>query len=160
MNPLKEKVDAFNTLYEAFVEECNVLENDGKWNTEHYGDMETWFYNDFLCAILHMIAADGVINMQEVDYLNELLGNTALGFTYTVPELHSVLNEMKEKIDSLFENEITKEYKLLQVLDEQAANDYLDLMVLLCDIISKSDGKIDDAERETAEHLFYQLSQK
>ncbi|MCR4814736.1 MAG: TerB family tellurite resistance protein [Lachnospiraceae bacterium] len=160
MNPLKEKVDAFNTLYEAFVKECNVLENDGKWNSEHYGDMETWFYNDFLCAILHMIAADGVINMQEVDYLNELLGSTALGFTYTVPELHSVLNEMKEKIDSLFENEITKEYKLLQVLDEQAANDYLDLMVLLCDIISKSDGKIDDAERETAEHLFYLLSQK
>lgn len=158
MDTLKESVDAFNSLYEAFVEECNVLENDGKWNVEHYGDMETWFYNDFLCAIIHMIAADGQIKQPEVDYLNELLGNTSLGFTYTYPELRTLMAEQKERIDALFENEISKEYKLLQAMDEQAANDYLDLMVLLCGIISKSDGDIDDAERAEAENLFYTLS--
>ena len=136
MDTLKESVDAFNSLYEAFVEECDVLENDGKWNVEHYGDMETWFYNDFLCAIIHMIAADGQIKQPEVDYLNELLGNTSLGFTYTYPELRTLMAEQKERIDALFENEISKEYKLLQAMDEQAANDYLDLMVLLCGIIS------------------------
>ena len=158
METLKESVDAFNSLYEAFVEECNVLENDGKWNVEHYGDMETWFYNDFLCAIIHMIAADGQIKQPEIDYLNELLGNTSLGFTYTYPELRTLMAEQKERIDALFENEISKEYKLLQAMDEQAANDYLDLMVLLCGIISKSDGDIDDAERAEAENLFYTLS--
>ena len=158
MDTLKESVDAFNSLYEAFVEECDVLENDGKWNVEHYGDMETWFYNDFLCAIIHMIAADGQIKQPEVDYLNELLGNTSLGFTYTYPELRTLMAEQKERIDALFENEISKEYKLLQAMDEQAANDYLDLMVLLCEIISKSDGDIDDAERAEAENLFYTLS--
>ena len=158
MDTLKESVDAFNSLYEAFVEECDVLENDGKWNVEHYGDMETWFYNDFLCAIIHMIAADGQIKQPEVDYLNELLGNTSLGFTYTYPELRTLMAEQKERIDALFENEISKEYKLLQAIDEQAANDYLDLMVLLCGIISKSDGDIDDAERAEAENLFYTLS--
>ncbi len=158
MDTLKESVDAFNSLYEAFVEECDVLENDGKWNVEHYGDMETWFYNDFLCAIIHMIAADGQIKQPEVDYLNELLGNTSLGFTYTYPELRTLMAEQKERIDALFENEISKEYKLLQAMDEQAANDYLDLMVLLCGIISKSDGDIDDAERAEAENLFYTLS--
>ena len=158
METLKESVDAFNSLYEAFVEECDVLENDGKWNVEHYGDMETWFYNDFLCAIIHMIAADGQIKQPEVDYLNELLGNTSLGFTYTYPELRTLMAEQKERIDALFENEISKEYKLLQAMDEQAANDYLDLMVLLCGIISKSDGDIDDAERAEAENLFYTLS--
>lgn len=158
MDTLKENVDAFNSLYEAFVEECDVLENDGKWNVEHYGDMETWFYNDFLCAIIHMIAADGQIKQPEVDYLNELLGNTSLGFTYTYPELRTLMAEQKERIDALFENEISKEYKLLQAMDEQAANDYLDLMVLLCGIISKSDGDIDDAERAEAENLFYTLS--
>ena len=158
MDTLKESVDAFNSLYEAFVEECDVLENDGKWNVEHYGDMETWFYNDFLCAIIHMIAADGQIKQPEVDYLNELLGNTSLGFTYTYPELRTLMAEQKERIDALFENEISKEYKLLQAMDEQAANDYLDLMVLLCGIISKSDGDIDDAERAEAENVFYTLS--
>ena len=158
MDTLKESVDAFNSLYEAFVEECDVLEKDGKWNVEHYGDMETWFYNDFLCAIIHMIAADGQIKQPEVDYLNELLGNTSLGFTYTYPELRTLMAEQKERIDALFENEISKEYKLLQAMDEQAANDYLDLMVLLCGIISKSDGDIDDAERAEAENLFYTLS--
>ena len=158
MDTLNESVDAFNSLYEAFVEECDVLENDGKWNVEHYGDMETWFYNDFLCAIIHMIAADGQIKQPEVDYLNELLGNTSLGFTYTYPELRTLMAEQKERIDALFENEISKEYKLLQAMDEQAANDYLDLMVLLCGIISKSDGDIDDAERAEAENLFYTLS--
>ncbi len=158
MDTLKESVDAFNSLYEAFVEECDVLENDGKWNVEHYGDMETWFYNDFLCAIIHMIAADGQIKQPEIDYLNELLGNTSLGFTYTYPELRTLMAEQKERIDALFENEISKEYKLLQAMDEQAANDYLDLMVLLCGIISKSDGDIDDAERAEAENLFYTLS--
>lgn len=158
MDQLKESVDAFNTLYEAFVEECNVLENDGKWNVEHYGDMETWFYNDFLCAIIHMIAADGAIKQPEIDYLNELLGNTSLGFTYTLPELRSVMNEMQDKIDKLFEEDIPKEHKLLQAIDEQAANDYLDLMVLLCGIISKSDGDIDLSERMVAEDLFYRLT--
>lgn len=158
MDTLKESVDAFNSLYEAFVEECDVLENDGKWNVEHYGDMETWFYNDFLCAIIHMIAADGQIKQPEIDYLNELLGNTSLGFTYTYPELRTLMAEQKERIDALFENEISKEYKLLHAMDEQAANDYLDLMVLLCGIISKSDGDIDDAERAEAENLFYTLS--
>ncbi|MBR4580442.1 MAG: TerB family tellurite resistance protein [Lachnospiraceae bacterium] len=158
MDTLKESVDAFNTLYEAFVEECNVLENDGKWNVEHYGDMETWFYNDFLCAIIHMIAADGVIKQPEIDYLNELLGDTSLGFTYTLPELRSVMNEMQDKIDKLFEEDIPKEHKLLQAIDEQAANDYLDLMVLLCGIISKSDGDIDLSERMVAEDLFYRLT--
>lgn len=158
MDTLKESVDAFNSLYEAFVEECDVLENDGKWNVEHYGDMETWFYNDFLCAIIHMIAADGQIKQPEIDYLNELLGDTSLGFSYTYPELRTLMAEQKERIDALFENEISKEYKLLQAMDEQAANDYLDLMVLLCGIISKSDGDIDDAERAEAENLFYTLS--
>ena len=158
METLKESVDAFNSLYEAFVEECDALENEGKWNVEHYGDMETWFYNDFLCAIIHMIAADGQIKQPEVDYLNELLGNTSLGFTYTYPELRTLMAEQKERIDALFENEMSKEYKLLQAMDEQAANDYLDLMVLLCGIISKSDGDIDDAERAEAENLFYTLS--
>ena len=158
METLKESVDAFNSLYEAFVEECDALENEGKWNVEHYGDMETWFYNDFLCAIIHMIAADGQIKQPEIDYLNELLGNTSLGFTYTYPELRTLMAEQKERIDALFENEISKEYKLLQAMDEQAANDYLDLMVLLCGIISKSDGDIDDAERAEAENLFYTLS--
>lgn len=158
MDTLKENVDAFNSLYEAFVEECDVLENDGKWNVEHYGDMETWFYNDFLCAIIHMIAADGQIKQPEIDYLNELLGDTSLGFSYTYPELRTLMAEQKERIDALFENEISKEYKLLQAMDEQAANDYLDLMVLLCGIISKSDGDIDDAERAEAENLFYTLS--
>ena len=99
MDTLKESVDAFNSLYEAFVEECDVLENDGKWNVEHYGDMETWFYNDFLCAIIHMIAADGQIKQPEVDYLNELLGNTSLGFTYTYPELRTLwLNKRSESM--------------------------------------------------------------
>ena len=158
MDTLKESVDAFNSLYEAFVEECDVLENDGKWNVEHSGDMETWFYNDFLCAIIHMIAADGVIKQPEIDYLNELLGNTSLGFTYTLPELRSVMNEMQDKIDKLFEEDIPKEHKLLQAIDEQAANDYLDLMVLLCGIISKSDGDIDLSERMVAEDLFYRLT--
>ena len=158
METLKESVDAFNSLYEAFVEECDVLENDGKWDVEYYGDMETWFYNDFLCAIIHMIAADGQIKQPEIDYLNELLGDTSLGFTYTYPELRELMAELQERIDNLFENEISKEYKLLQVIDEQTANDYLDLMVLLCEIISKSDGDIDDAERAEAENLFYTLS--
>ena len=158
METLKESVDAFNSLYEAFLEECDALENEGKWNVEHYGDMETWFYNDFLCAIIHMIAADGQIKQPEIDYLNELLGDTSLGFSYTYPELRELMAEQQERIDDLFENEITKEYKLLQVIDEQIANDYLDLMVLLCGIISKSDGDIDDAERAEAENLFYALS--
>ena len=160
MDLLKDKVDTFNSLYEAFVEECNVLENDGKWNSEHYGDMETWFYNDFLCAILHMIAADGVIKQPEIDYLNELLGNTALGFTYTYPELYEVMSDMHERIDSLFENEISKEFKLLQAIDEQAANDYIDLMILICEIISKSDGDIAEEERNVAETLFYNLTKQ
>lgn len=54
--------------------------------------------------------------------------------------------------------DIPKEHKLLQAIDEQAANDYLDLMVLLCGIISKSDGDIDLSERMVAEDLFYRLT--
>ncbi|MBQ6662760.1 MAG: hypothetical protein IJM69_04400 [Firmicutes bacterium] len=148
MSSANSAMEAFKLNYEKFLVACDAVEKDGLWNTEEDGEMEAWFANDVSCAIVRLIASDGVFRQKEVDLLND-----ALGFAYTVEELEAVYDDYSEKIDVLFEEELPASIEQLEELNPELADDYRSMMRLICDVIIEADETVTEREKEDAEHL-------
>ena len=137
-------VESFNMKYELFRTGCDSIENMGLWNKDLYGEMDVFYSNEIASIIIRLIAADGKIAQKEVDYLN-----TTFDFDYTLEELVEVYNSCKDDIgcsfDEGFENGIT----YMRKVSNKLADEYKELLVLICQIIVASDGVI--AETEIAE---------
>ena len=140
--------EGFRLNYEKFLNACDAQELEGKWDVETNGEMDAWFANDLICAVIRLIAADGRFSLEEVKYLND-----ALGFSYTAEELSEVYRLSGERIEYMFEREIPESMEVLRKLDPGLAELYRTMMLQICDLIIVSDGKIADEERQAAERL-------
>ena len=138
----------FRLNYEKFLTACDAQELEGKWDVEKNGEMDAWFANDLICAVVRLIAADGEVSTEEVEYLNE-----ALGFSYTEEELREVFRDSGDRIEYMFEREIPGSIEQLRQLEPGLAELYRTMMLQICDLIVVSDGKIADEERRAAERL-------
>ena len=142
------ELDGFRLNYEKYLTACDAQELEGRWDTEADGEMDAWFANDLICAVIRLIAADGTVSPEEVDYLNE-----ALGFSYTPEELRDVYRSAGDRIEYMFEREIPGSIAKLRKLEPGLAELYRTMMLQICDLIIGSDGHIAAKEREAAEHL-------
>ncbi|MBR4743622.1 MAG: hypothetical protein IK082_05470 [Oscillospiraceae bacterium] len=142
------EIDGFQLNYEKFLTACDAQELEGKWDVESNGEMDAWFANDLICAVVRLIAADGKVSMEEVKYLNK-----SLGFSYTADELQEVYRLCGDRIEYMFEREIPRSIEQLRQLEPGLAELYRTMMLQICDLIIISDGKIADEERKTAEQL-------
>ena len=134
----------FKTKLQGFIKGCNKLEAAGAWDKKEYGEMEAYYQNDLVVAILRIIAADGNISKKETECLN-----MAFGFDYTVDELREVYENCEESFGLPFEEQAKEGFKLLSSVSKESADAYKELLELTCDIIIQSDGII--AEKETVE---------
>ena len=148
MYPANSALEAFKLHYEKFLVACDAVEKDGLWNTEEDGEMEAWFANDVSCAIVRLIASDGVFRQEEVDLLND-----AFGFSYTVEELQMVYDDYSEKIDAFFEEDVPASLAQLEELNPELAEDYRSMLRLICDVIIEADETVTEREKEDARHL-------
>jgi len=150
---INERIEGLKVNYEQFIHGCDALEEGGLWNVEEKGDLEAWIANDILCVIIRLVAADGKFTQEEVDFINNTFGNTALGFCYSIEELKEVYNNCQDKIDNLFEEGIPETIKILSDLDEDAVNGYRNLLSQICGIVIESDSEISPSETEQAKYL-------
>lgn len=150
---LEERIESLKTDYEQFVDDCNVLEEEGLWNIDEYGEMESWIANDILCAIIRLVAADGKFTQEEVDFINNTFGDTSLGINYSIEELKEVHDNCLEKIDSLFEEGIPETVEMLSAINNDVVAEYRELLMQICTIVAESDAEIAEDEKEEVMHL-------
>ena len=150
---LQDYVDGFRHNYEKFLIGCDAMEEERLWNKEKLGEMDAYFANEILCVIVRLIASDGTIVPDEVDYLNR-----ALGFDYTVNELHAVYEENGEQINRMFDRKIEASVKVLRAARPDIADSYVAMLQSIRDIIIASDEVITEEEKRDAEQLKKQIS--
>ncbi len=144
MNNVEKYVESFKLKYELFLNGCDSIEEMGLWDKDAYGEMDVFYTNDLVSVIIRLIAADGVISHKEVVYFNE-----TFGFDYTIAELQDVYNACKDDIGHAFDENFENGITVMRKINAKLADAYKDLLGLICDIITESDGII--AESEIAE---------
>ncbi len=70
---LDAKSESFKFQYEKFLIACDALEDGGEWNKLAHGEMDTYYFNDLMCAVLKLISADGRFTDEEADYVLSLI---------------------------------------------------------------------------------------
>jgi len=153
MKTLEEYAQAISLYYEDLVAKCDEAEAAKKWDTEEMGDMELYIENALLCTVIRIIAADGVFNPEEVEFLNKAFYNSGFGFDYSVNELMTTYKNAKDSIDEMFENGLDDDMELLRGVSEEIAELYKNLLINIAELIINSDGKIDAREVAEAENL-------
>lgn len=143
MDRMERLTEEFKFKFERFLTGCDALEEMGLWNTEEYGEMESFYENDLIGLILRLIAADGEIHEKEAEYLNK-----TFGFTYTAEELAEFYASCRDAFDRAFDEQVKSGLTLMSGINGKLAEAYKELLRLMCEIITESDGSTGEAERE------------
>ena len=145
MNLLTE---SFKQKYEQFLTGCDAIEQAGGWDTEQYGEMETFYTNDLISLMLRLVATDGCVAQREADALNRLFG-----FSYTAETLADVYEVCQENICGDFDRLFAEGVDRLEAINAKLAQAYKELLTLICDIVMESDGVVSDKELAEAARL-------
>ncbi len=134
--------------HEAFIIGCDSVEELELWDKETFGEMDGFYSNDLISIIIRLIASDGIITQNEVDYLNK-----TFDMNYSLEELKCIYNDCKENfgdtLDQNFENDIER----LKKVNEKLAEAFKELVYLVCEIIIESDGVISATELNEVDKL-------
>ena len=148
MSNANEYIDDFKANYDKFVIACDALEEEGKWPLDELGERDVYFKNDFACVIIKLITADGKIDVNELNFLND-----ALGFDYKIEELRELYKNDGDRIDHYIETELGKSIAIIREKNEKLADMYKGLFLLLGRIVTESDGAVTDKEKAAAEAM-------
>lgn len=148
MNSLSTKTSGFRLKFEKFILGCESVDEMNLWDTAAYGEMDAFYSNELTLTVLRFIAADGIVSQTEADFLN-----TLLGFDYRVDELTALCRDFQENIDCYINEYLDNGLTLLRGINQKLAAAYVELLLLVCDIIISSDGVIEKAEIHAARHL-------
>lgn len=148
MNRLQALTEEFKFKYERFLIGCDALEEMDLWDKETYGEMDVFYENDMLSVILRLITADGSISQREVKYLNE-----NFGLDYTAEKLRAVYENCRDAIGRPFDETFRTGVDAMRAINEKIADAYRELLVIICDIISESDGIVAPAEIDVARKM-------
>jgi len=140
--------DGFKVRYEAFINGCDSLEDIGLWDKENLGEMEAFYTNDLASIIIRLIATDGYIVQEEVDYFNK-----TFGFGYSLDKLVELYNDCKENIDEAFDENFENGITYMRKINGKLAEEYKELLYMVCDIIINSDGIVTAEEISEIEKL-------
>ena len=138
----------FKTKYDKFIDLCNSVEKKQQWNKEDFGEMEVFYVTDLMSIIIRLVAVDGNISQKEVEYFNK-----TFGFECTLEELIDIYNNSIENIDGKFEANFVKGLDLLKKIDEELADLYKELLIMICEIIICSDDVKNPEEIKEFERL-------
>ncbi|MBE6761602.1 MAG: TerB family tellurite resistance protein [Ruminococcaceae bacterium] len=141
MSNLNTYIESFKMKYDSFIVGCDSVEELGLWDKENLGEMDAFYSNNMSSLILRVIAIDGKITQKEVEYLNK-----SFGFNYTLNELTQVYDICKEEILKSFEESFENSFSYLQEINPKLAEAYKELIVLICEIIIKSDDVVSPSE--------------
>ena len=152
MGKLQDLTEGFQLQYEKFLHGCDAVEMDGNWDVYESGDMETYYFNDMLCLILHLTSVDGEFSDTEADFVNAMFGSE-----YTAKELADIYQSEKKDIQNMVQVEIPADYRRLKTINEGLADHFKEMLFSICEIISESDGIVKNAEQDIIGQLHSQL---
>lgn len=148
MENLEKLTESFKLKWEKFLLSCDAIEEADEWDTELNGEMDVYFELELTGAVIRLIAADGKVTEKEAEFLNR-----CFGFEYTPEELaevwHDSSDTLGESLDEHFEGSLAR----LRTTNEKLADAYLELVHLICDIITESDGVTAPEEIEAVKRL-------
>lgn len=141
MDRIEMLTESFKMKYEKFKNDCNDVQNT---------DAGEGFYGyDLSTVALRLIAADNIININEVKFYNRLFD-----FDYTSTELLEIYRGCSDMLlTEAFEPDFESAFTRLKNIDKVLAFDYKELLSMLCEIIISCDGDIDDSEVEEVDKL-------
>lgn len=148
MSSLEQLAASFQLKLDKFMIGCDAIEEEGLWNKDLHGEMESFYINDMVSIIIRLIAADGIVTSKEADYLND-----AFGFEYTPEELTEVYRSCEDEIGLAFDEDFENGISYLRELNDRLADAYKDLLSLICEIIIGSDGVVSEEEAEEIARL-------
>ena len=152
MKKIDTLTDTFKMRLDAFIIGCDSLEEIEKWDIDTYGDLDVYCLNEFISTILRLIMSDKEISEKEVDYLNE-----NFGFSYNVDSLRDVYENCEEVFSgSAFHERIREDIELLSAVNTELAEEFKELLRLICRIIAASDELFTEEEQselQTVEDL-------
>ena len=153
MDDLLSRTEALEEKYEQFIKCCDEVEAQGKWDVDELGEMEVWFANDFLIVILKLIASDGELDGEEVDFINEVFGNETLGFDYTQGELREFYENSYDRIDSFLEEDFPESIEMLEEIDGELADFYRGMISEICRVLIECDHFVSEREAIAAQQI-------
>ena len=143
MNKLDISAESFQLKFEKFLIGCEAVEKATLWDADTYGEMEDYYAELLVSIILRTITADGWVSDREVDYQNRLFG-----FDYESGELEQVYDSCSGMIQSeAFEQDLQDGISRLRECNEHLADAFVELVALVSEIISRSDGFVTEEEK-------------
>ena len=135
-------LENFSKSYQEFLDECDKLEESGRWNTDELGPAAVYFESDVFGAILQVMSVVGVSERTEAEVLNALFGTQ-----YTPRELSDMYQSAKPTLQAYLNEDSDDALTLLQKIDPNMAESYRNLILEACRIVSLSDGVAEKSER-------------
>ena len=139
-NLLREE---FVSALELFVNACDAKEEYFDWDYAERGHMAAYYQNDMLSFLLRLIGVDGVFSDQEAELLNE-----SFGFNYRADELEEIYEATEDELGDEFDEHLEEDIRELFRIDENMGQMFMDLLLLICDMMSQSDGFVYSKEEE------------
>lgn len=141
-------LESFCNRLDEFLVACSQMEETGKWDVGTYGYAAAYFEADLFAVLLQIMSADGVFERAEAEVLNRMLSSS-----YTPRELSNMYKSLGPVVDDYCDDEASDAVELLGRIDEKMCEDYRNLILDACDIVSKSDGIAERDERVLIEKL-------
>lgn len=132
----------FEQKLNTFLIACGELERLGTWNVRRRGPMVAYFEADLFNVALQVMVADGVFERSEAEVLNAMF-NTS----YTPRQLSQMYHSSKPVVQDYVDEDSEDALTLLAGIDEALANEYRELLLDACKIISLGDGVAEKSER-------------
>ena len=148
MTELEDRSAGFQAKYDGFVHSCDAAEADGRWDRAEYGEMEGYCFSALMGILLSLINADGNIGSRETEFLNR-----NFGFSYTVDDLIELYGYCGRDIEANSGENAREVMALLRETGGGLAEEFRDLVLLICDIIAESDDGVNEQEADMLRHL-------
>ncbi len=148
MKKIDELTDSFKTRLDTFTIGCDSIEEIELWNKEESGELDVFCLNEFVSTILRLVAADGVINEKETEYVNK-----NFGFSYTADELRDIYENCQFVINDSFEERIREDIQLVSGVNAKLGEEFKELISLICGIIAESDSAISAEEQKEIDSI-------
>lgn len=149
MNDIDDLTQNFKMKFERFKNQCDTVQRVSMLDKCGDGSLKGFYGYDLSTVALRLIAADGVINVNEVRYYNELFD-----FEYTSQELLDLYRGCSDMLlGEYFEADFSDAFSRLRGISSGLAIDYKELLGYLCEIIISCDGEVTDDELEEVKTL-------
>jgi len=142
------ELDHFVTRLDAFLVRCSEFEKSGKWNTNRLGFMSAYFETDLFAVALQIMSADGRFERAEAEVFNAMFQTS-----YTPKQLWETYHSVDSVVDGYIDTNVSSALTRLKRVDRDLAEEYRQLILGVCQVVSLADGVAEGEEVKIIDSL-------